>query len=485
MESLQKAVIMKKISNEKELYIILALTSFIFFNFLILSLTILSYPYDLDITEGFLLIPSIKILQGKGLYTNIHSPPYYFIEKYPPIFYSFNTLTIIFFGTNLFSARIISFVASLLIGLVILLIMKKKTNNELLQLSAFLFFFSSYVIIQIATQVRVDALGSLFSLLGIYFIMDYKKKKNFYLAIVFFLASIFTKQTFLAASLASFLYIFMEDKKKSIKFFTFIIISTIAFFLLINFLSNGQFIFHVLKSSAGIIEPSIQFLFSRLSGSLIIICIGIYFFLKNRKDILSLYFLFSLIILVVQFTRTGAWINYLFELTAITSIFPFLLIKNINLKTGKVFIIFLVILQIFIFVKNDPRSMSFIIWPNSYTPNINVNSDEKISSYVKNSTGNILVEHATFAIINKKEIPPELWSIIELEQLNIINNSEIINFVKNQNYSMIIYYKKDRVPQIKDLNEYILKNYKLIDEIPWVDQAFHNETWKVYSMKNN
>jgi hypothetical protein len=35
------------------------------------------------------------------------------------------------------------------------------------------------------------------------------------------------------------------------------------------------------------------------------------------------------------------------------------------------------------------------------------------------------------------------------------------------------------------LNEYILKNYKLIDEIPWVDQAFHNETWKVYSMKNN
>jgi hypothetical protein len=310
--------------------------------------------------------------------------------------------------------------------------------------------------------------------------MDYKKKKNFYLAILFLLAATFTKQSFIAASLASFFYIFMNDRKTSIKFLAFMIMPTIAFFSLINFLSNGQFIFHVLKSSAGIIGPSIQFLFSRLSGSLIIICIGIYFFLKNRKNILSLYFIFSLIILIVQFMRTGAWINYLFELTAIASILPFLLIDIMNFKTGRIFIIFLLILQIFIFVKNDIRSMSFIIWPNSYTPNININSDEKISLYVKNSTGNVLVEHATFAILNKKEIPPEMWSIIELEQLDIINNSEILSFIKDQNYSLIIYYKNDRVPLINGLQDYIKNNYRLIDEIPWIDQAFHNETWKVY-----
>jgi hypothetical protein len=470
----------KKPFNKYFLYFILFILIIIFINFLELSLTVLSYPFDLDITEGFLMIPSIKLLKGESMYGNIHSPPYFFITKYPPVFYIFNAFNMILFGVNLFSARIISFLSSLIIGFLIYLIVKRSTRNKLLGILAFLFFYSSYVTIQIATQIRVDVLATLFSLLGIYFILDYKKTKKFYLAILFFLASFFTKQSFIAAPIASFVYLFMNDRKKSFQFFGIMILFTVSISLLINFLTNGQFLFHLLLGTSGIIEYSFLPFFINLIPNFIILTIGVLFFLQEKRNLIALYFIFSLIILLFLLTRTGAWINFLFEMTAIASITLFLFIGKMNRETGKILLCLFILFQIIIFVEKDPRNLLFIYQPKSYQPLINLGADEKILSYIKNVSDTVLAEHASYAILTNKEIPPELWSVIELERSNIVKNSEIMNFIKEKNYSMIIYYKSDRVPLIEGLQNYIKNNYKLVDEIPWIDQNFANETWKVY-----
>jgi hypothetical protein len=104
--------------------------------------------------------------------------------------------------------------------------------------------------------------------------------------------------------------------------------------------------------------------------------------------------------------------------------------------------------------------------------------DKKISSYVQNSTGKVLVEHATYARLNGKEIPPEASSVFELEKNKIINPSDVLRFYKNQNYSLVIYYS--RFTLIDGLKDYIEKNYEFIDSIKWKSLESVDRTWLIY-----
>jgi len=461
-------------------FLLFLIISFLFFflNFLYLSFTVLFYPYDLDVTESYVIIPAIRLLHGGPLYNDIRTPLQFSVVKHPPLFYILNYFSMIIFGETLFSARILVFLASLISGAFIFLIVKKITNDTKISLLPMLIFFSSYVTFQMATQARVDMIALLFSLAGVYFLLSYKKHKNLILSVFFFILAIFTNQTFLAAPISAFLYLILRDKKIGVKFLILFLIPSIVIIILINFLTNGQFLLHTFHYSRGLIDFSLMTVFFSLRESLIFLIIALFYFLRKRKDFLFFWIFFALIILLIKLSREGSWINYLLEVTAVVSILVGVLLKQTKDKIDFYFILILVSIQIIISLSYDARIFSYILNPNTSVPLANLLSDQKIQSYVNSSIGNVLIEHAGYSLISKKQPSPELWSAYELEKMGVISTDEAYNYFESQNYSTVIYFK--RLPLITNVLTYVERNYKLVDRIPWVDQAFHEEVWHVY-----
>jgi hypothetical protein len=462
------------------LLLLCVLLFLIFINYLVVSITTLYYPYDVDYSEGFILFSSLKFLHDEILYQEINLPPFSIIN-YTPLFFVINGLTIIIFGTNLFSARIISFVVSLAIAYMVYLIVYEYSKKKFLGIVSSLLFFSSFVTFFIGSLARVDVLAAFFSILGIYFMAKHDKSRYLILAIGSFILSLLTKQTFIAAPIASFFYLLFNDRKKSLKFLAGFLLPTLFIIFLINYSTNDQFLLHMLSYNVGFLTFDYNLFMYIFLSNLIILCISIYYF-KISRNLLSLYFIFSLIIILLQLFRPGGSTYYFFELTIITSAIAGLLVNHFKSQPDKkIFLIFIIFLQLILFIQRDPRALFFIFKPNDYPPLVNLVIDEKISSYVKNSTGNVMIEHATFARLNGKEVPPEVSSLYELQKNNMLQETEILEFLKDRNYSLIIYYSRFNL--IQGLGDNIKNNYKLIDELNWKSLEGVNWVWRVYEKK--
>lgn len=480
--------VLEELKKPENLFLIFLV--FVFFNFLAVCLVTLSYPYDVDYSEGFIISPTIRLLEGKPLYHNITSSlnPYSPV-KYPPFFYLVNALTMLILGKNLLSARIISFLSSLGISALIFLLIKRKTNKNKLGVIASLLFLSSHVVFWLAPQARMDALAAFLSLTGVYLVL---KKKRYYSLIPFSLA-LLTKQSYISAPIACSVYFFLneEDKtkglKKSLKFLGLLTLIVSSAFLLTDFLSNGRFIKHLTVYSQGIFFwnarkglklENFGNLFRSLRSLFLVLLISVYYFYKNPKKLLPLYLLFSLSFSIFKFLRLGGWVYYFFEFSMVASILTCLWLNEFDKPLEKSFLFLLLFLQILVFASSDPRILYFTLEPQNYPPLVNRKADRLISSYVQNSTGKVWIEHASYARANGKEVGPEPWSMVELQRSGFFNRSEFLGFMREQNYSRVIYYS--RLKRLPGFESYLRKNYRKIDQVGWIDLAFHNRTWSVY-----
>jgi len=468
--------------DNKSFLLLLPFLLFIFLNFIYVSYTVLFYPYDLDATESYVIVPTMRMLNGGTLYNDIHTSLQFSVVKYPPLFYMLNYFTMLVFGENLFSARILVLSATLLVGIFVFLIVRKITKDWKLSLFSALLFFSSYVTFQMATQVRVDMLALLLSTIGIYFFLDYKKGKNMLLSILFFILSVFANQSFVAAPISAFLYLLLNDKKNVAKFLILFLVPSAILGLLINVLTDGQFFLHVVYYTKGLIDLSLMTLFLRLRESILFLIIGLFYLTKKRKDILLFWFIISLVVLLIKLSREGSWINYLLEMTTVVPILTALILKQTRDKLDYYFIIALVVLQLVIFMSYDGRILSYMFSPKSFTPLVNWEADRKIHSYIENTEKNVLCEHAGYLIANGKQPTPEIWSTYELQTTGVISADDVFDYFKSQNYTTVIYLK--RLSYLTNFFNYVKKNYVLVEEIPWTDQGFNEDTWHVYKKVN-
>ena len=124
----------------------LALTALFgqFLLYLAHAAVVLPYPFDLDQGEGYDLNAGWLLAQGRPIYTDNASYPY-FSSNYPPLYSLVVALGILGWGPSLLLGRAVSLAATLGLGLLIFGAARRRSGTPAGLVAAGLFFLSNYV----------------------------------------------------------------------------------------------------------------------------------------------------------------------------------------------------------------------------------------------------------------------------------------------------------------------------------------------------
>lgn len=444
---------------------VLSCLVFCFIFYLKFAFSILIFPYDIDAGEGELLNQALLLSKGKSIYTDIHSYPF-FISSYPPFFPLITSLLVNISGPFLWPGRMLSVIATILIGYFIFKIVKKYTNGLFISLIAGFFFFSSAWVVRWSVLYRVDMLGLLLCFIGIYLAVKYlNHPRKILFSIPFFLLALYTKQSLIAAPLATCLYLlFIGKKKLSFKMGTVLILSGVILFFVLNFLTEGQFRLHVINYKAHIfsLRHLLNYLIFFFKNHLIILPLIVYLLTRiKRPSLLEFYFITSFLVTLTA-GKAGSSINYFIEFWAVACILLGLAFKNlkdaINLRGlgNGISALILVICSI--------QFISYrLTYPGSPSKQDRTTSDRIYISFCQ-CKGEVLSEYPSFAILSGKQVLFEPASFTQLAKRGIWNQSLIINDIQRKRFSLIL-LSYGRTRWTNEMLEAIKENYTLVQHL--------------------
>lgn len=308
--------------------ILLLLTLVIVHSFFILhSLKIITYPYEIDPIEGLMLNASRLFAGGKALYYNNPSINYHNITTlYPPLYYLLTGLWLKYFGVNFFGGRLISFLSTYVSAFLIFLILLKLTRNRFLSLTLSLMFPLLLPISCCGQYMRVDSLGLFLSLFALY-LSTTENRFFFYLSPVVLVLAFFTKFNFANLIVSVFILAIVTKKAKWISYLLeFALLSSVAFFWL-NRTTEGAFFnnaFIFIGASSYSLSMALRFLLYILVGYSFIALTILYLLIGRKRLIendIEYLILLSLLIeipfLLFAMGKVGTSMNQFFQLSAV------------------------------------------------------------------------------------------------------------------------------------------------------------------------
>lgn len=453
---------------------------FLFLNFLLISLSRLFYPYGIEQTEWDIFYLTFYFMKNPAyLYHDIYQYPFYVIGDNPPLFHLSTALFSLITKDVLFSGRTISFISTLLSGFLIYKIVEAKCKSKLIGLASSMLFFSSYVIFLWGSLFRVDMLGVMLNLMGINFILNYRKGKNLYLAIICFILATYTKWPFIIAAIATSIYLLIDDRKKGFKFLLLFSISVTSIFILLNILTGWQFYLHIFAYKVGTPFAYSDLALNFIETNFIFLIFSFFYIFRKKEKLLGVYLVLTLAVGLLGTFRIGGYINYLIEPVAITCILVGLLLGELKKKNGIfILLLFLIIIQLSIEIYYN-NYLLFTIANPKYLPIKNLEPDKEVLSYIKNSQGNIYVESQIHSVLAGKEPSVQLWTLWEIN--DFLNKTKFFDYFKNQNYTMMII--NGNFYLFPELNDYLHNNYNLVKRIVWYDNNYNELDWEVYMRK--
>ena len=441
------------------------------------SIILIFYPYRLTHGEVSLLFESVLLSRGENIYKDMSISPY-IVSLYTPIYPLLCSFLIKIFGSLYVGGRLISFFASILVGIFIFKITRLKSIRFEGAIFASLFFFASHFVFSWVPLARVDILGIMFSIIGIYYVSLYEKDKPNYIyaATLLFVLAAYTKQSLIAAPAASYLYLLFKDRKIAIKAMVMYVSLGVLIFLVLNITTGGHFYKHTF--GRGDAPYSLILLFGFWYKTLIVypVVIGLVLFYINRCiadkkiSLLLLYFLFAFLTSLTSGFK-GAWINHSLEMFTVLCVLlglsiHFLIIEYVSAR--KLILIMLLVQLLVIFhMPYLPSSIQKLYLFYHFTPipdKKELLACKKISSYIKNSKGEVLsLTNGDFCVVNGKDMYIET---VIFEKMNVgdWDPSPLAKDIDERKFSLIVL--NDWTSKLgKLINEKIKNNYELIDKI--------------------
>jgi hypothetical protein len=324
-----------------------------------LALSGIFFPYQLDYGEGIVLWFTRELALGHSIYKGLAGLPYA-SSNYPPLgmllAVPFRTL----FGDSYVGGRWLNFAATLIVAAFIFRIVREESRpsphppftslrggrgeGTTAALLSVLFFLGSTFIYHWIPLFRVDLIGLAFTVAGIYFVWRWDRTaldrygvvRNkpyglrttpyLILALLFFLAALYTKHSLLFAPVAASVALFLQDRRAGILFALAFVLSAGGIFLALDVWTRGGFAFGLITSNATLwlwntfLPLTRDFLWTYL----ILLAFAVWSWVQRVRaqhfGVLEIYALAALASLGLA-GRVGAWENYYFEAIFIVCVF--------------------------------------------------------------------------------------------------------------------------------------------------------------------
>jgi hypothetical protein len=209
-------------------------------------------PFELDYGEGIVLWQAELISHPATAYASIHSVPSV-VFHYTPVYQVAVNAVSRFAGLNiLFTGRLISWLASLGLGITscallwVALPVSLEGTARVAVAATGLCIYSLPAMLVWVPLARVDMLGLLFTFLGIFLFVAKPTATPFvYGSFLFFIAAVYTKQSLISAPLTCALVLIFVFWRLAVKVLVFALVISGTLLAILTSWTNGEFVRHV------------------------------------------------------------------------------------------------------------------------------------------------------------------------------------------------------------------------------------------------
>lgn len=323
------------------------------------------YPFDVDNSEAYLVYQGQRLAEGEFLYPPLGEPPY-LVDNYPPVYPLGLAAGFVLTGPNFHWPRILSLSSTCLTALILGLWAFSLTRNRFASVLSVLIYLSFYHVYDWGALGRVDALGVLFAVTGLYW---FARSSSWKAALPFFVLALFTRQTLFAAPAAVFMALSWNRSEKASLWYLGSLVGTgLMLFLCLVLATSGRVWEHLVVYNANAFRFVDVWNYARhwvymypVWGTIpvLILLMGRNQEKKNNAFCVDLLFWFTLFAMgeALLCGKIGSAPNYLLSLVAATAVgfavvyhrFECLVLgswKTVSLRTAGLFFLLACIFQL-------------------------------------------------------------------------------------------------------------------------------------------
>ena len=455
--------------------VLLALLMRRFGSYVVYAVTAITYPFELDYGEGIIWQQAL-LIPSERMYGDINNYPF-IVFHYPPI-YHLAVRAVAFLGFDYLSAgRGLSVLSTLAIAILIFAITFQGARDiadrhvRLIAAAiAALTIFTYVPVIYWSPKMRVDMLGIAFSFLGVYLaLQSIKQPRSLYFAVLAFVAAIYTKQTLLAAPVATLSILLLNNPKQTLKAICLGFVVSMAILLYLMWKTDGGFLRHLILyninrfSLAQAIAQKwgVEKHWIYLLLVIFALVIGWWRILTNYKldDLNSikqqlrnnkfalllmtftLYFIITTVMLI-NTAKLGSSVNYFIEWMCVWSVFIGILVCLALQLIVQAEIDMLKPLQ-FAAAIGLPMVIIYqvLLAPKGYIAPVNTVKEQQMRellSMIHASNRPVLSDDMVLLIKAGKEVPIEPAIFTELAHAGRWNEQRVLNMIESQFFEFVV-----------------------------------------------
>lgn len=446
--------------------------------YLLYAAQAISYPFELDYGEGIVWYQALMIPDGR-MYGDITTYPF-IVFHYPPAYHMASRAFSLLTGDMLVAGRLVSVLSTLAIAGIAAGIVKHGTPPGTPRIAgivgagvAGLSIFCLNPVLQWSYLMRVDMLAIAFSFLGVFFALRPTTKPcHFYLSILCFVIAIFTKQTSVAAALATVPVLFLVDRSKTIRACLLGAAVAVTCLAAITWATDGGFVRHLISYNLNRFDIRVVYWNLRLPrqefGILFasIISITIFWGRKlhgcpprswipvahgtlidpgSRAMVIMPLYLFTSSLTLLTIGKSGATLNYFIEWMCTWSVLTGLIIatevgrtgsavfRGVPFRVGASIPGFLAVLGLLFqaYYISDPRT-------DRFRDQEQIADLFRLNERVRAAPGPVLSEDMVFLVRGGKEVPWEPSIFAELGSLGRWDETLITDMIHDRRFSFVV-----------------------------------------------
>ena len=221
------------------------------------------FPFDYDQGEGFELVDTLLFSRGEWPYRDINSYPFY-SSNYPPLFHVMTVPLVWLFGPQYWTGRLVSFLGTLITAGAIGYAVQRERKRWWLSLISGLAFLASNYVYHVGPLFRQHMTMVMFETLAVVLMavtIDLEeadgRKRPWHIALVMLLllAAGYTKQLAYATVTAVFIFFFLRQTWRALKWAIPFAIITGLIFLWIDYATDGNWMLNTITANINPFVP--------------------------------------------------------------------------------------------------------------------------------------------------------------------------------------------------------------------------------------